>query len=175
MVILPRKNWDQIEPWILGNFTLFLVNTPIFFFSVKEHTSDCRGVACFAMYRSIGHLNLWRIIDRQGVCSEHQSIIYRSFKWGYIDRSQSTPRHWATDVALHFTAISCSMLRTCNGEMWCDPMMMFDKTTTWGSSFEVARRWIVFLWAKFCLCNSGPAHKPYSIAYLCEVKWLADT
>lgn len=42
MVILPRKNWDQIEPWILGNFTLFLVNTPRFFFqcgSVRFHDS----------------------------------------------------------------------------------------------------------------------------------------
>ncbi|CAH0393442.1 unnamed protein product, partial [Bemisia tabaci] len=29
------------------------------------------GVACFAIYRLICHLNLWKRIDEQGVRSEH--------------------------------------------------------------------------------------------------------
>ena len=53
------------------------------------------GVACFAIYRLLCHLNLWKRIDKQGVRSEH--LDNRLFTIGLngrtIDTSRFTPRH----------------------------------------------------------------------------------
>ncbi|CAH0380732.1 unnamed protein product, partial [Bemisia tabaci] len=58
------------------------------------------GVACFAMYRLLCHLNLSKRMDEQGVRSEH--LNNRFFTIGLngmtIDISQFTPRHCSAVV-----------------------------------------------------------------------------
>ena len=57
---------------------------------------SCSGVACFAIYRFIDHLNLWKRIDKQGVRSEHLNNRFFTMDLNgiTIDKSQFTPRHW---------------------------------------------------------------------------------
>ncbi|CAH0390304.1 unnamed protein product, partial [Bemisia tabaci] len=54
----------SMEIWQLSN-----VHTT-FFLSTAVLGRD-RGVACFAIYRLLCHLNLWKRIDKQGVRREH--------------------------------------------------------------------------------------------------------
>ncbi|CAH0389914.1 unnamed protein product [Bemisia tabaci] len=64
-------------------------------FASSASSENKAGVACFAIYRLLCHLNLWKRIDKQGVRSEHLNNRFFTICLNSItiDTSQFTPRH----------------------------------------------------------------------------------